>query len=117
MTSRTSQHLAAFRLLVSLLALLVPAIAQAKQATIALTFDDLPALTILNNQPYVNYLNEMILRMMILKIHPKLVETMLGLAKGEHAAALHNMQEEPAAEDGVPADLNLEDGHGRRGKR
>src|SRR5436190_20216617 len=39
-------------------------------------------------------LNEMILRMMVLKIHPKLVETMLSLAKGEHAVALHNMQEE-----------------------
>src|SRR5882672_7622165 len=47
-------------------------------------------------------LNEMILRQMILKIHPKLVETMLSLAKGEHAAPLHNMQEEPAADDGVP---------------
>ncbi|MBM3995864.1 MAG: 30S ribosomal protein S6 [Planctomycetes bacterium] len=47
-------------------------------------------------------LNEMILRLMILKIHPKLVDTMLALAKGEHATALHNMQEEPAAVDGVP---------------
>jgi small subunit ribosomal protein S6 len=41
-------------------------------------------------------LNETILRMMILKIDPKLVDTMLGLAKGEHAVALHNYQEEPA---------------------
>lgn len=63
-------------------------------------------------------LNEMILRMMVLKIHPKLVETMLGLAKGEHAAvALHNMQEEPSSEDGVPADLNLDDRGGPRRKR
>ena len=63
-------------------------------------------------------LNEMILRMLILKIHPKLVDTMLGLAKGEHTAvALHNMQEEPAAEDGVPADLNLDDRGGPRRKR
>src|SRR4051812_14675506 len=37
-------------------------------------------------------LNEMILRQLVLKIHPKLVETMLSLAKGEHAVALHNMQ-------------------------
>ncbi len=43
-------------------------------------------------------LNEMILRMMILKIAPQLVETMLSLAKGEHAVALHNYQEEPADE-------------------
>jgi small subunit ribosomal protein S6 len=41
-------------------------------------------------------LNESILRMMILKIDPKLVDTMLSLAKGEHAVALHNYQEEPA---------------------
>ena len=61
-------------------------------------------------------LNEMILRLMILKIHPKLVETMLSLAKGEHPVALHNMQEEPAAEDGVPPDLNLDD-RGPRRKR
>lgn len=65
-------------------------------------------------------LNEMILRQMILKIHPKLVETMLTLAKGEHVAPLHNMQEEPAAADGIPVP-NLEgvDGHAPRrgGKR
>ena len=64
-------------------------------------------------------LNEMILRMLVLKIHPKLVETMLSLAKGEHAVALHNMQEEPSGEDGVPIDLGVDGGHGgpRRGKR
>jgi small subunit ribosomal protein S6 len=65
-------------------------------------------------------LNEMILRQMILKIHPKLVETMLSLAKGEHAAPLHNMQEEPVVADGIPVP-NLEggDSHGPRrgGKR
>src|SRR4029079_14416532 len=37
---------------------------------------------------------EMILRMMVIKIDPKLVETMLTLARGEHATALHNYQEE-----------------------
>lgn len=63
-------------------------------------------------------LNEMILRMMILKIHPKLVETMLSIAKGEHAVALHNMQEEQTSDDGVPADLGVSDGPGgRRGRR
>src|SRR5436190_4480954 len=39
-------------------------------------------------------LNESILRMMVLKIDPKLVDTMLTLAKGEHATALHNYQED-----------------------
>ena len=58
-------------------------------------------------------LNEMILRLLILKIHPKLVEPMLALAKGEHATALHNMQDEPAADGGLPPDMNMDD-RGRR---
>lgn len=45
-------------------------------------------------------LNESILRMMVLKIDPKLVETMLTLAKGEHATALHNYHEE-GGDDGM----------------
>jgi small subunit ribosomal protein S6 len=48
-------------------------------------------------------LNEMIVRMMVLKIDPKLVETMLALAKDEHAVALHNYQEEPAEGEGGAA--------------
>jgi small subunit ribosomal protein S6 len=64
-------------------------------------------------------LNEMILRQLVIKIHPKLVDTMLSLAKGEHAVALHNMQEEPSSEDGVPVpDLHGDgDRGGRRGHR
>ena len=63
-------------------------------------------------------LSEMVLRLMILKIHPKLVETMLLLARGEHPAALHNMQEESSSDDGVPHDLNLNDSRDdRRGRR
>ena len=63
-------------------------------------------------------LNEMILRMLVLKIHPKLVETMLSLAKGEHAAPLHNMQEESSGDDGIPVpNLDGEGGHGGRRKR
>jgi small subunit ribosomal protein S6 len=61
-------------------------------------------------------LNETILRLMILKIHPKLVETMLGIAKGDHAVALHNMQEESGSDDGAPIDLGVNDGP-RRGRR
>jgi small subunit ribosomal protein S6 len=41
-------------------------------------------------------LSEMIVRQMITALHPKLVDTMLSLAKGEHAVALHTMHEEPA---------------------
>lgn len=39
-----------------------PAAARAREGRVALTFDDLPALTILNDQAYVDYLNTMILR-------------------------------------------------------
>src|SRR5262245_33873539 len=60
-------------------------------------------------------LNEMILRQMVIKIHPKLVETMLSLAKGEHAVALHNMQEEAAGDDGIPMDMD-DRGHRRRSR-
>ena len=60
-------------------------------------------------------LNEMILRQLVIKIHPKLVETMLSLAKGEHAVALHNMQEEPAGDDGIPMDMD-DRGHRRRSR-
>lgn len=41
---------------------LLPRPAAAKDGQIALTFDDLPALTILPDQPYVDYLNATILR-------------------------------------------------------
>jgi small subunit ribosomal protein S6 len=49
-------------------------------------------------------LNEMILRMMVLKIHPKLVDTMLAVAKGEHAVALQNYQEQPESNSRVGAE-------------
>lgn len=59
-------------------------------------------------------LNELILRQLVIKIHPKLVETMLSLAKGEHAVALHNMQEEASGDDGIP---EMDDrGHRRRSR-
>jgi small subunit ribosomal protein S6 len=51
-------------------------------------------------------LNEMVIRSMILKIDPKLVDTMLALAKGEHAPALHNIQDEPGEEIGKPTEEN-----------
>jgi small subunit ribosomal protein S6 len=59
-------------------------------------------------------LNEIILRQLVLKIHPKLVETMLSLAKGEHAVALHNMQEDAGGDSGIP---EMDDrGHRRRSR-
>lgn len=58
-------------------------------------------------------LNEQVLRLMILKLPTKLVDTMLSLAKGEHAAALHNMQEEGSS-DGVPVESGADGGRRRR---
>jgi small subunit ribosomal protein S6 len=46
-------------------------------------------------------LNEMVLRSMVLKIDPKMVETMLALARDEHALALQVIHEEPS-DTGVP---------------
>ncbi len=57
-------------------------------------------------------LSEMVMRQMILRIDPKLVDTMLSIAKGEHAVALHNIQEDPNDNIGgvpVPA-INGDDG-------
>lgn len=68
-------------------------------------------------------LNEMIMRQLVLRIDPKMVETMLSLAKGEHATALHNMQEEAGEEAIVNAAAGLgspdkgDDGPPRRGRR
>ena len=69
-------------------------------------------------------LNEMIMRQLVLKIDPKMVETMLSLAKGEHATALHNMQEEAGEESAVGAGVGVgapdkgdDGGPPRRGRR
>jgi small subunit ribosomal protein S6 len=43
-------------------------------------------------------LNEMILRSLILKVHPKMVQTMLAVAHDEHALAVQMMAEEPTDE-------------------
>ena len=59
-------------------------------------------------------LNEIILRMMVLKIDPKLVDTMLSIAKGEHAVALHNIQEEPGEGTIVPNINGMDEGPRRR---
>ena len=57
-------------------------------------------------------LNEMIVRSLIIKIDPKLVDTMLSLVKGEHAPALHAIQDDPT--DGTS---RLDDNGGDRPRR
>jgi small subunit ribosomal protein S6 len=44
-------------------------------------------------------LNELILRTMVLKIDPKMVDTMLALARDEHAMALQSVPEVPGDEE------------------
>lgn len=53
-------------------------------------------------------LNEMILRSQILRIDPKLVETMLTVARDEHALALQVVTEEPGGDD-IEAPGGLDD--------
>src|SRR5262245_42679500 len=56
-------------------------------------------------------LNEMVLRSLMLRINPKLVDIMLQLAQDEHAVALHTANEPPGEEGGD------EGGGPRRGGR
>jgi small subunit ribosomal protein S6 len=63
-------------------------------------------------------LNEMILRTLTLKVDPKLVDTMLALARDEHALALQTVAEgfdENAHE--IPMDDLDSPRGGRRGRR
>ncbi|MGE3806795.1 MAG: 30S ribosomal protein S6 [Gemmataceae bacterium] len=65
-------------------------------------------------------LNEMILRTLILKINPKLVDTMLALARDEHALALHSAHEEEGEGGGEKASGETTEGeeeHRRRPAR
>jgi small subunit ribosomal protein S6 len=62
-------------------------------------------------------LSEMIMRKLVLRIDPKMVETMLALAKGEHATALHNMQEEPDPLGASSPPPGADKGEERRPKR
>jgi small subunit ribosomal protein S6 len=56
-------------------------------------------------------LNEMILRSMVLRIDPKMVETMLALARDEHALALQVIHEEGTEGTGAPIEgEGLEEG-------
>jgi small subunit ribosomal protein S6 len=64
-------------------------------------------------------LNELILRSMILHIDPKMVETMLALARDEHALALQVIHEEPTEGEGGGVEGEAVEEHRppRRGRR
>ena len=60
-------------------------------------------------------LNEMILRMLVIHVDEKLVDTMLAMARDEHAVALPTVTEPPPDEDGMGGGERGERGpHGRR---
>jgi small subunit ribosomal protein S6 len=61
-------------------------------------------------------LNEMVVRQLILKLHPKMVDTMLSVAKGEHAVALHNIHEEPGEDGAAPSGDGAAEAPRRRGR-
>src|SRR5437763_1039881 len=59
-------------------------------------------------------LNEMVLRCLILKVEPKMVDTMLTLAKDENALALQLIHDD-AGDDGLGGGGDDRDGHRQRG--
>jgi small subunit ribosomal protein S6 len=63
-------------------------------------------------------LNELILRSLVLRVDPKLEETMLALARDEHALALQSVPDEGGAGDGTSG-TGAEEGfrRGPRGRR
>jgi small subunit ribosomal protein S6 len=63
-------------------------------------------------------LNELVVRLLVLKVDPKLVDTMLALARDEHALALQSVQSEGAGEEVEVPEDQLEGSRGpRRGRR
>src|SRR5262249_60444617 len=66
-------------------------------------------------------LNELVLRSLVLKVDPKLVDTMLALARAEHALALQVIPEDPGEGGGKqPAEGEAAEEHPRgprRGRR
>jgi small subunit ribosomal protein S6 len=63
-------------------------------------------------------LNENVLRSLILKIDPKLVDTMLAVARDEHALALQSVPEDAGDIDGFGRDARGDGFRGpRRGRR
>ena len=63
-------------------------------------------------------LNETILRSLVLKIDPKLVDTMLAMARDEHALAIQAVPDEiPLPTPAVAEEFGVGAGGPRRGKR
>ena len=62
-------------------------------------------------------LSELVLRALTLRIDPKLVETMLALARDEHALALQSVPEGVGEEEGIPVDALDEPRGPRRPRR
>ncbi len=62
-------------------------------------------------------LNEMILRQLILRIHPKLVDVMLAVARDEHAVALQTATDTEADSPATDVPGELDDGKSRRPAR
>src|SRR5579871_6744232 len=61
-------------------------------------------------------LSETVLRTMVLKVDPKMEETMLTLARDEHALALQVASDEPS-EEGASGEEPRHDDRPRRGRR
>jgi small subunit ribosomal protein S6 len=62
-------------------------------------------------------LNEMIIRSLVIKIEPKLVDTMLALARDEHALALHVASADETEEGGMEGGDDFRGGPRRGGRR
>jgi small subunit ribosomal protein S6 len=62
-------------------------------------------------------LSELIMRQLIIRVDPKMVDTMLTLARDEHALALQSMAEEPAEGGGGRPAEGGEQGDGRGARR
>jgi small subunit ribosomal protein S6 len=54
-------------------------------------------------------LNEMILRQLTLRIHPKLVDVMLAVARDEHALALHTASDTEPETPGIEVPAEIDD--------
>jgi small subunit ribosomal protein S6 len=61
-------------------------------------------------------LNETIIRSLFIRVHPKLVDDMLRVARDEHALALQAVPEGVETEE-IPIDVKSNDGRPRRGRR
>jgi small subunit ribosomal protein S6 len=62
-------------------------------------------------------LTELILRSLVLKVDPKVVDLMLAVARDEHALALQTVTEPPPDAEGPGAEGGMEEGGPRRGPR